>query len=214
MEKTIDIDPQTQTFTITWTRLVTPEKEKRHQESPDGGPPTKIAKTEPKVEVVSTGRIPFGKYWEFPSEDGFEHLDERWLRTVWWHRHERKWYARDPSKPIVWIPPDNWRAETNEEYAERTKGWLVGGVRLEHEEVEVGGIYRLFEDPATKVRVTSLDPTNTIPRVTVQYLDGSGEWDLFTDELDKTVLNTKRNRKNWRNRRRARLRREGSYFFW
>ena len=101
MEKTIVIDPQTQTSTITWTRVVTPEKEKRHQASPDGGPPTMIAKTEPKVEVVSETRVPLGNYWEFSSADGFEHLDHRWLRTAWWHRHERKWYPRDPSKPII-----------------------------------------------------------------------------------------------------------------
>ena len=45
----------------------------------------------------------------------------------------------------------------------------------------------------------------------MQALDGSREWEIFTDELDETVLNPKRNRKNWRNRRRAKTRREGSY---
>ena len=122
MEKTVVIDPQTQTFTITRTRVVTPEKEKRHQESPGGGPPTKIAKTEPKVEVVSETRVPFGNYWEFSSVDEFEHLDHRWLRIAWWHRHKRKWYPRDPSKPIIWARPDGWKPEQDEEFAERTKG--------------------------------------------------------------------------------------------
>ena len=166
------------------------------------------------MEVVSETHVPLGNYWEFSSADKFEHLDHRWLRTAWWHRHERKWYPRDPSKPIIWACPDGWKPESDEEIAERTKGWFQGGARLDHEEVKVGGIYRLYKDPATKVRVTSLNRYETKPRVTVQYLDSSREWDLFTDELDKTVLNTKRNRKNWRNRRRAKLRREGSYFLW
>ena len=116
MEKTVHINPQGKRFEITRTRLVTPEKEKRHQESPDGGPPTKIAKTEPKVEVVSTGRIPFGKYCWFPTEDGLEHLDHRWFRSVWWNKHERKWHSRNPSQPIAWIRPDDWEPKTKEEY--------------------------------------------------------------------------------------------------
>ena len=174
-----------------------------------------IAKTEPKVEVVSETRVPLGNYWEFSSADGFEHLDHRWLRTAWWHRHERKWYPRDPSKPIIWARPDGWKPESDEEFAERTKGWFQGGARLDHEEVEVGGIYRLYEDPATKVRVTSLNRYETKPIVFVQHLDGSKEDRyLFTDELESTVLNSKRTRKNWRNRRRAKLRRGGHFILW
>ena len=107
MEKTVHINPQEQTYEITQTRLVTLEKEKRHQESPDSGPPTKIAKTEPKVEVVSTSRIPFSTYCWFPTGDGFEHLDDRWYRSVWWNKHKHKWHSRNPSLPIAWNCPDN-----------------------------------------------------------------------------------------------------------
>ena len=85
---------------------------------------------------------------------------------------------------------------------------------MEHKEVEVGGVYRFFEHPATKVRVTNVNRYGTFPRVTVQALDGSGEWEIFTDKLDEMVLNPKWNRKNRRNRRRAKTRREGSYVLW
>ena len=62
--------------------------------------------------------------------------------------------------------------------------------------MEVGGIYRLFDDPATKVRVTNVNQYGLFPRVTVQALDGSGqEWEIFMDELNEMVLNPKRNRK-------------------
>ena len=49
----------------------------------------------------------------------------------------------------------------------------------------------------------------------MQEPDGTGQqWEIFTDELDETVLNPKRNRRNWRYRRRAKTRREGSYVLW
>ena len=100
MEETVHINPKEQTFEIIETRVVTPEKEKRAQESPEGGPPTKIAKTEPKVEVISTGPVPFSSYVWFPTGKGFEHLDNRWYLSVWWNKHERKWHPRNPSIPI------------------------------------------------------------------------------------------------------------------
>ena len=215
MEETVHIDPKEQTFEVIQTRVVTPEKEKRHQESPEGGPPTKIAKTEPKVEVISTGPVPFSLYVWFPTGKGFEHLDDRWYRSNWWNKHERKWHPRNPSVPIQWNRPENWKPETEEEYKERTKKWLVGGTRLEHEEVEVGGVYRFFEDPATKVRVTNVNRYGLFPRVTVQAPDGSGQqWEIFTDELGEMVLNPKRNRRNWRHCRKAKTRRDGSYILW
>ena len=136
------------------------------------------------MEIVSETRVPLGNYWEFSSADGFKHLDHRWLRTAWWHRHKHKWYPRDPTKPIVWARLDSWKPEPDEEFAERTKGWFQGGARLDHEEVEVGGIYRLYENQATKVRVKSLNRYETKPIVFVQHLDGSKEDRyLFTDEL-------------------------------
>ena len=214
MEKTVIIDPQEQTSTITWTRVVTPEKGKRNQESPDNQPPTKIAKTEPEVEVVSEHRIPIRNYWEFSSAAGFEHLDHRWLRTAWWHKFERKWYPRDPSKPIIWARPDDWKPESDKEFAERSKSWVKEGERLEHEKVQVGGIYRLFENPACKVRVTDLNRYRTKPEVYVQNLAGYDGRDLFTDELESTLLNSKRARKNWVRRRRARYRKFGEPCYW
>ena len=81
MEETAHIDPKEQTFGIIETCVVTPEKEKRPQEAQEGGPPTKIAKTEPKVEVISTGPVPFSSYVWFPTRKGFEHLDDRWHRS-------------------------------------------------------------------------------------------------------------------------------------
>ena len=110
--------------------------------------------------------------------------------------------------------PEGWKPESDEEFTERAKGWVQGGVRLDHEEVQVGGIYRLFEDPATKVRVTDLNRYRTTPIVYVQNLDGFEGRDVFTNELDSTVLNSKRARKNWCRRRRARYRRFGEPCYW
>ena len=152
---------------------MTPEKEKagkRTLEPPTTQPQAKIAKTEPEARVVYTDRIPLGNYWEFSSAAGFEHLDHRWLRTAWWHRFERKWYPRDPSKPIIWASPDNWKPESSEEFEARTKGWVKEGERLEHKEVQVGEIYRLFENPACKVRVTDLNRYHTNPKCTYRTL--------------------------------------------
>ena len=196
---------------------MTPEKEKagkRTLEPPTTQPQAKIAKTEPEARVVYTDRIPLGNYWEFSSAAGFEHLDYRWLRTAWWHKFERKWYPRDPSKPIIWACPDDWKPESDKEFAERSKSWVKEGERPEHEKVQVGGIYHLFENPACKVRVTDLNRYCTKPEVYVQNLDGSGGRDLFTDELESTLLNSKRARKNWVRRRRARYRKFGEPCYW
>ena len=164
------------------------------------------------MEVVSEHCIPIGNYWEFSSAVGFEHLDHRWLRTAWWHKYERKWYPR--SQPIIWARPEGWKPESDEEFAERSKGWVQGGVRLDHEKVQVGGIYCLFEDPASKVRVTDLNRYHTWPGVYVQNLDVSSGRDVFTNELDSTVFNSKHARKNWCRRRRARYRKFGKPCYW
>ena len=110
---------------------------------------------------------------------------------------------RDPSKPIVWARPDNWKPESSEEFEARTEDWVKEGQRLDHEEVQAGGIYRLFENPSCKVRVTSIYHHLTNPEVYVENIDDSGGKDLFTDELESTMLNSKHARKKWVRRRRA-----------
>jgi len=161
--------------------------------------------TELEVEVVSEHRIPIGNYWELLSKVGFKHLDHRWLRTAWWHWYKRKWYPR--SQPIISDRPEGWKPELDEEFMERTKGWVQGGVHLDHEKVQVSGIYHLYEDPETKVRVTDLNWYCATPILYVQNLNGSKRRDVFTDEFDSTVLNSKCAKKNWYRRRRARYRR-------
>ena len=88
---------------------------------------------------------------------------------------------------------------------------------MEHEFVSLGGTYHLFEDPDhTKVRVVTVNqnPRKLPPKVYIKLVDGPArQWGrgVFTDELDSTVLNTKRSRKNWLKRQKATNRKKGIY---
>ena len=66
--------------------MVTPDKgeaRKRTNKPPIIQPQAKIAKTEPEVRILKSKWIPPGNY------EVFEHLDERWERTVGWSKKEQ-----------------------------------------------------------------------------------------------------------------------------
>ena len=145
------------------------------------------------------------------------HFDNRWFRSVYWDGRTEKYESRTYPDPVNWTFPKDWKPETVEEFQERSKDWLVGGSRLEHEFVILGGTYRLFEDPDhTEVRVVTVNqnPRKLPPKVYIKLVDGParqwGRW-VFSDELDSTVLNTKRSRKNWLKRQKATNRKKGIY---
>ena len=110
------------------------------------------------------------------ESDKLSFFDERWIRTVYWDRDASSYKPRDPSKPVVWNPPEGWKPETEEERAERTKFYYPGGTRLWHSSALPGAIYRFFEGPDyPKVRVTHCFRGNGIPHVLVRDLDGSNK---------------------------------------
>ena len=71
----------------------------------------------------------------------------------------------------------------------------------------------MFENPDRKVRVEIIYRHLTKPHMYVRDLDGSSGKYLFTDELECTLLNSKRARKNWVRRGRARSRKWGKFCF-
>ena len=71
----------------------------------------------------------------------------------------------------------------------------------------------MFKNPACKVRVTIIYRHLTKLEVYVENINGSGKRYLFTDELESMMLNSKRARKNWVRRRRARCREFGEFCF-
>ena len=68
-----------------------------------------------------------------------EHLDARWARTVYWSEREKAYKPRYPDVPVLWVRTPDWKPETDEEIAERRKGW-ADGYRLSHKEALLGGI--------------------------------------------------------------------------
>ena len=102
MEKTVCFEPQEQASNVA---VVTPNKgklEKRTKKPPIIQPWAKITKTELEA------RIPTSKWIHLGCKEELEHLGYRWLRTVWWHKYEREWKPRDPSKPIIWACLPDW----------------------------------------------------------------------------------------------------------
>ena len=147
--------------------------------------------------------------YEYES-DKLSFFDERWIRTVYWDRDANSYKPRDPSKPVVWNPPEGWKPETEEERAERTKFYYPGGTRLYHSDALPGAIYRFFEGPDyPKVRVTHTFRGNGIPHVLVRDLDGSNKRFVLADELEATKLNSARSRKNWIKRQKSIARKNG-----
>ena len=88
MEKTVHFEPKEQVSNVA---IVTPNQGKagkRTEKPPITQPRAKIAKREPEASTPTSTRIPLGRYWEFEGVKEFEHLDHRWLRTVWWYKFE------------------------------------------------------------------------------------------------------------------------------
>ena len=130
------------------------------------------------------------------------HLDARWARTVYRSEREKAYKPRYPDVPVPWVRTPDWKPETDEEIAERRKGW-ADGYRLSHKEALLGGIYRFFEDPERKVRIVHIFHDDK-PTVQVFSLGHPVESKIiFADELHETQLNSRRARKNWCKRRAA-----------
>ena len=116
---------------------------------------------------------------------------------------------------MIWTTPKDWEPETEEEFKERTKDWLVDGVCLDHKDVCLGGKYLLFEDPDhTEVCVIKVNYGNLPPKVYIKLPNGPpgqfGRW-VFTDESERTVRNSKRSRKNWTKRQVTANRKRGAW---
>ena len=179
------------------------EAGKRTKKPPIIQPWAKIAKTAPEVRILRDKWILPGDY------EVFEHLDERWERTVWRSEREQAWKPRDPIKPIIWARSPDWKPKTAEEAKERYKK----GRHLEHEGVRARGIYRFFDNPGHKVRVKRLYRHLEKPKVFVRELDGSSGKFVFTDELERLQLNSKRVPKICVRRRRAKCRAWGEFCY-
>ena len=137
-------------------------------------------------------------------------FDSRWFRSVYWDQRTQQYESRAPykkgsaPKQVPWEPPADWKKESFEEFKERIKFWKQDGIRLEHEDVVLGAKYQLYEHPnLPPFRVVGINDNPLPPKVLIKEDRTNRAWSVFTDELDKTVHNSRRNIKNWTKRRRA-----------
>ena len=209
MEQTVRFELQEQVSNVALVTSDQVKAGKRTEKPPITQPQAKTAKTGPEARALTSTRIPLGRYWEFKGLKEFEHLDHRWLRTVWWDKCEQAWKPRDPSKPITWAHSPDWKPETAKEAEERRNK----GIGLDYRDMLPGGIYRFFDKPWNKVRVEHIYSHLEKPNVFVRNLDGSGGKFVFADELECTLQNSNRARNNWVRRRRAKCRKLGIYCF-
>ena len=143
-------------------------------------------------------------------------FDSRWYRSVYWDKRTRQFESRATCRegcepePVVWTAPDDWTVETRAEFDERSKHWNKDGLRLEHEHAVAGAKHQLYEHPDHPVvRIVAVNGGDLPPKVLVKHEETNRAWWLFTDELDTTVINTRRNIKNWQKRRRTSYRISG-----
>ena len=111
---------------------------------------------------------------------------------MWWSGNDQEWKSRDPNKPIDWARSPSWKPEMAKEKEERHNK----GICLDYRDVLPGAIYRFFDKPWNKVRVEHIYSHLEKPTVFVRNIDGSGGKFIFADELEITLQNTSRARKN------------------